>query len=164
MGTNNFKLNLLIKSLILALIIFICDRASKFFILSYFADSPKPVEVTSFFNLVLVWNRGVSFSLLSNESIYAPYLLSLLSFAIIIILIIWLRKEENSSSALAIGAIIGGASGNIFDRLYYGAVIDFLDFHIGSYHWPAFNIADSAICLGVFVLIFICFYFRETKK
>ena len=102
--------------------------------------------------------------MLSSNSVYTPYLLSLLSLTIIIILFIWLAKEKNSYSALALGAIIGGASGNVFDRLYYGAVVDFLDFHISTWHWPAFNFADSAICLGVFVLILTSFHSVKDKK
>lgn len=164
MGTNNFKLTPFFAGLTLAIAVFFCDWISKYFILSHFTASPKVIDITSFFNLILVWNKGISFSLLSSNSVYTPYLLSLLSLTIIIILFIWLAKEKNSYSALALGAIIGGASGNVFDRLYYGAVVDFLDFHIGTWHWPAFNFADSAICLGVFVLILTSFHSVKDKK
>lgn len=161
MCTKNTKLKYLFFAFILALGVFLCDLISKYFILLHFTSFPKSVEITSFFNLVLVWNKGISFSLLSSDSIYSPYLLSFLSIIIILILLIWLFKEEDIYSSLSIGAIIGGATGNVFDRLYYGAVIDFLDLHIGSYHWPAFNVADSAVCLGVFVLILRSFYIKR---
>lgn len=80
--------------------------------------------------------------------------MSLLAIAIVIFLIMWLRKSETKRVAIGLGLIIGGAIGNIIDRGLHGAVVDFLDFHINSYHWPAFNIADSCITIGAMILVF----------
>ena len=80
-------------------------------------------------------------------------LFSLVAAAIVTVLIYWLSRAESSLLAVAIGLIIGGAIGNVIDRIRFGAVVDFLDFHVGTWHWPAFNIADSAICVGVAVML-----------
>lgn len=111
------------------------------------------VPVTDFFNLVLVWNEGVSFGMLQHGHEAAPYLLSVLALAVCLWLHRWLLKAETRGIALALGLIIGGALGNVIDRLLYGAVVDFLDFHVAGHHWPAFNVADSAICIGVIMLL-----------
>lgn len=113
-------------------------------------DVRAQIEWLPFFNIVLVWNRGVSFGMLSSHD--QPLLLIGLSLLIIAILCRWLQKAQESASAAAIGIIIGGALGNIIDRLRFGAVADFFDFHLYGYHWPAFNIADSCIFIGVVVL------------
>ena len=117
-----------------------------------FAWAPG-VEVTSFFNLVTVWNRGVSFGLFSNDSQMGPWLLSAMALAISIALVIWLRKAETRWLATALGLVIGGAIGNVIDRMRLGAVYDFLDFHAFGYHWPAFNVADMTIFIGVGLLL-----------
>jgi signal peptidase II len=115
---------------------------------------PRVIPVTSFFNLVLTWNNGISFGLFNNGSNLNALILSLLAIAIVIFLIMWLRKSETKRVAIGLGLIIGGAIGNIIDRGLHGAVVDFLDFHINSYHWPAFNIADSCITIGAMILVF----------
>jgi signal peptidase II len=115
---------------------------------------PRVIPVTSFFNLVLTWNNGISFGLFNNGSNLNALILSLLAIAIVIFLIMWLRKSETKRVAIGLGLIIGGAIGNIIDRGLHGAVVDFLDFHIHSYHWPAFIIADSCITIGAMILVF----------
>jgi signal peptidase II len=80
-------------------------------------------------------------------------LFSLLAAAIVAVLVFWLSRVESPFLAVAIGLVIGGAIGNVIDRIRFGAVVDFLDFYIGSWHWPAFNIADSAICVGVAAML-----------
>lgn len=139
--------------LILASVIAVGDQAVKWLVLVYFSAGAEPVEVTSFFNLVLAWNRGISFSLFHSDEVYAPFALSALALAISVGLAIWLSRIEHRWPATGVGLVIGGAIGNVIDRLRFGAVVDFLDFHWAGYHWPAFNIADSAITLGVIVLI-----------
>jgi signal peptidase II len=139
--------------LILAAAVVMVDQAVKWLVLQFFATRADPVEVTSFFNLVLAWNRGISFSLFHSEEAYAPLALSALALAISVGLAVWLRRIEHRWPAAGIGLVIGGAVGNVIDRLRFGAVVDFLDFHWGGYHWPAFNIADSAITLGVVFII-----------
>ena len=139
--------------LILAALVAIADQAVKWLVLDYFSTHADPVEIAMFFNLVLAWNRGVSFSLFHSEEAYAPFALAALALVISVGLAIWLRRIEHRWPATGVGLVIGGAIGNVIDRLRFGAVVDFLDFHWAGYHWPAFNIADSAITLGVIFLI-----------
>jgi signal peptidase II len=139
--------------LILAAAVVLADQAVKWLVLEFFTTRADPVEVTSFFNLVLAWNRGVSFSLFHSEEAYAPFALAALALAISAGLAVWLARIDHRWPATGVGLVIGGAIGNVIDRLRFGAVVDFLDFHWAGYHWPAFNLADSAITLGVVVLI-----------
>lgn len=129
------------------------DQLTKWWIVSVVMQPPQVIPLTPFFNLVLGWNRGVSFGILNTDSPVAPWLLVLLAGAIVVVLSIWLAKAETRFIAIALGSVIGGAVGNVADRLRYGAVADFLDFHAFGYHWPAFNVADSAISLGAAALI-----------
>lgn len=139
--------------LIAAAIVIVLDQATKYWIVAHVMVPPRTIEVTPFFNLVMAWNPGVSFSLLQIDSVWMPWILSAVAIAIVTVLLLWLRKTEHRLPALAIGLVIGGALGNVIDRLRFGAVADFLDFHWGGYHWPAFNVADSAITIGVVILI-----------
>ena len=147
--------------LVLAVIVIVIDQLSKWWILALFAERPPPVVVTGFFNLVLAWNRGVSFGLLSSGSAWAPWLLSGFGLLVVAALIWWLATSPGRWAAVAIGLIIGGALGNIVDRLRFGAVVDFLDFYVGSYHWHTFNVADSAISIGVATLLIEGFFGRS---
>ncbi|MFC7693690.1 signal peptidase II [Paeniroseomonas aquatica] len=106
-----------------------------------------------FLDLVLVHNRGVTFGLLASDHPAGRWLLILLTGTITVALLVWLRRAQNRTQAAALGLIIGGALGNLMDRLRHGAVTDFLDFHAQGYHWPAFNLADSGIVLGVALLL-----------
>jgi signal peptidase II len=143
----------LLRHLVAALVVVLAlDQATKLFVRLVLADD-LPLEVTGFFNLVLAYNRGVSFSLFTNDSSLGPYLFAALSLAIAGGLIWWALRQGRLLFAVLAGAIAGGALGNIVDRLYLGAVVDFLDFHAFGWHWPAFNVADSAIVLGVLVLL-----------
>ena len=117
-------------------------------------DPPRRIVLTGFFNLTPVWNRGVSFGLFAGHQEWIPWILSLVAVAIAAGLFVWLRRAEHRLLALALGAVIGGALGNVIDRLRFGAVVDFLDFHISGYHWPAFNVADAAISLGVVMILY----------
>ncbi len=140
--------------LIIAGVIIVFDQATKLWVLAEFLDNPRVVPVTSFFNLVLVWNRGVSFGLFASDAAWAPYILSGLAITISIFLVLWLRNAENRVLAAGLGFVLGGAIGNVIDRLQYQAVVDFLDFHAFGYHWPAFNVADSSIFIGVILILF----------
>ena len=111
------------------------------------------IPVTPFFNLVLGYNRGISFGLFRSDHAYAPYALSLLALVVVAALAAWLWRSENRLQGLGLAAIIGGAVSNVVDRLQDGAVTDFLDFYVGAYHWPAFNFADAAITCGVAALL-----------
>ena len=138
-------------SLLLSALTILLDQLSKWWVLDVVGlGSRLQIEVTSFFNLVLVWNHGISFGMLSDHR--APILLMVLAAVIVCILLIWLAKVNDRLTALGIGLVVGGALGNVIDRARFGAVADFLDFHVAGLHWPAFNVADSAIFMGVVVL------------
>ena len=132
---------------------FAADQLSKWWVIDHLLVSPElTVPVTSFFNLVLGWNTGVSFGMLSGLGL-PPWTLALLSVAIAGGLLIWLCRTESWLVASGLGLVIGGALSNALDRLRYGAVTDFLDFHLAGWHWPAFNLADAGIVCGVVALV-----------
>jgi signal peptidase II len=127
------------------------DQASKWWLLEVTGLAARPpIEALPVFNLVMVWNTGISFGMLAGYN--QPLLLIALSGVIMAILLVWLARADSRLTALALGIVLGGALGNVVDRLRFGAVADFFDFHIGPYHWPAFNIADAAIFIGVVLL------------
>ena len=146
---------MLARGLTTAAAVVIIDQLSKAAVLGYFAGSPLGAHeaVAPFFNLVLTYNRGISFGLFNSPAGMNVLLFPLLAAVIVTMLILWLRRVESPFLAVAIGLVIGGAVGNVIDRIRLGAVVDFLDFYVGSWHWPAFNIADSAICLGVAAML-----------
>ena len=155
-GDAALRLGLLVAAAVVVL-----DQASKWVILELVWDascSPMPVprmmEVTGFFNLVLTCNTGISFGLLSEAAAWKPWALSALALIVSGALLYWLRCQPERFLALAVGLIVGGAMGNVVDRVRLSAVVDFLDFHLGGWHWPAFNLADSAITVGVAFLVF----------
>lgn len=137
----------------LAAAVVVLDQASKWAIREVIMQPPRVIEVTSFFNLVLTFNRGVSFGMFSGEEPWKPYVLVLLSLVIVAALLWWLYRTPTATLSLAVGLICGGAIGNVIDRLYMPGVVDFLDFHWGPWHWPAFNLADSAITVGVSIIV-----------
>ena len=139
--------------LLSALAVTVLDQASKHILKALLTDGGGITVIPGFFDLVVVWNRGVSFGMLSGEGAVPPWLLSLVAVAISIALFLWLRRVVLRWTAVAIGLVIGGAVGNVIDRALWGAVFDFADFHVGGWHWPAFNVADAAIVLGVAALL-----------
>ena len=151
--------------LLVASAVIVLDQATKWWVVTIFMNPPRVVDVWPFFSVVMVWNRGVTFGFLSDAPFWGRWALVGLSLAIVAILLLWLRRAETKWRAAAIGLIIGGALGNVIDRVNYGAVADFLDFHVTGYHWPAFNFADSAITLGVAIMFFdALFKPKETVK
>ena len=146
---------MLVRGLGAAISVVILDQLGKAAVRGYFAGDPAGghQNITSFFNIVLIYNRGMSFGLFNGGSGLNALLFSLVAGAIVAVLIYWLSRVESPLLAVAIGLIIGGAIGNVIDRIRFGAVVDFLDFHAGFWHWPAFNVADSAICVGVAVML-----------
>jgi signal peptidase II len=122
----------------------------------------RHIPVLPFFDLVLWWNRGVSFGMLVHDFDFMPYLLTALALVIAFALCFWLWRARRHMDALALGLVIGGAIGNAIDRLRFGAVVDFIYFYAGTWYWPAFNIADSAICVGV-VLMLIYSYMPKIR-
>jgi signal peptidase II len=125
---------------------------------------PAEIPVAPFFNIVMVWNRGISFGLFNQATDYGPLLLGLLAAVIIVVFTLWMLRSVSHFQCFGIALVIGGALGNIMDRVRFGAVADFLDFHIGTLHWPAFNISDSCICIGVFLLIVQSLFFENPHK
>ena len=149
------------KGLGLAAAVLILDQVTKWWILGTVMQPPRIIPVTPFFNLVMGWNKGISFGFLNSESSGGAWLISLIALAITGVLVVWLYRAERLRVALGIGLIIGGALGNLADRGYWGAVLDFLDFYVGDYHWPAFNVADSGITIGAAALILDSLFNRE---
>ncbi|HYG87737.1 MAG TPA: signal peptidase II [Azospirillum sp.] len=139
--------------LAVAAVVIVLDQVSKWWILEHVMQPPRVIEVTPFFNLVLAWNQGVSFGMFSHEAAVMPYVLSAVALVIVGALLAWLRGAERPLVALSIGMVIGGAIGNIIDRLRFGAVADFLDFHAFGWHFWAFNVADTGISVGVALLV-----------
>jgi len=111
------------------------------------------IKVFDFFSLVYVWNKGVSFGMFSGLK-NSWIIFSVIQSVIILVLFFWLHQNQKPHFSWALGLIIGGAFGNLIDRLKNNAVADFLDFHIATYHWPAFNLADSCVFIGVMILLF----------
>jgi len=150
--------------LLIAIIIFIADQATKWGTFHVLLQRDIPfIEVTSFFNLVVVHNTGVSFGML-NDLAYGKWILSGITLAIVTLLLHWLFKSKHGMIATALGLVIGGAIGNLVDRIRVGYVADFLDFHIANYHWPAFNLADSAICIGIVLLLLEEWLIKKDEK
>lgn len=147
--------------LVTALIILIVDLTTKWYVATIVMNPPRVIDVFPFFNLVLGYNRGVSFGIFGSANPLTPYILSALSLAIVVALLVWLWRSKHAGEAVAIGAIIGGAAANITDRIKDGAVTDFLDFYIRAYHWPAFNLADTGIVAGASILVFRSYYLTK---
>lgn len=139
-----------VRAALLALGVFVLDQASKQWVLALFVGMPPPVEVTGFFNLVLVLNKGVSFGLFSGLD--AVYAMIAITSTVACGVAVWLWRLQDLWLTWPLGLVLGGAVGNICDRFYYGGVVDFLDFHVAGFHWPAFNVADSAIVIGVVLI------------
>lgn len=160
LGSRLFQLGLSLAPAIILL-----DQLSKWVILENFdMVAPRAIPVFPGFNLVLVFNRGVSFG---QMDWLGPWALSVLALAISMALVFWLRKAETRLLAMALGIIIGGAIGNVIDRMRFGAVVDFVDVYIPGTdwpHWPAFNVADSAIVVGVGLIILDGLFAEPSKS
>jgi signal peptidase II len=143
--------------LALAALIVIADQAVKHAVVQYFASHP-PFAVTSFFNLVLVYNTGAAFSILSDAAGWQRgFFIAVAVVASAWIVYLLNKYPRQRLFAFALSLILAGAVGNVIDRIMVGSVIDFLDFHAFGYHWPAFNVADSAITCGAVLLIWDAF-------
>ena len=140
----------------------VADQLVKWWAMETLMAAPEGIEVLPVFNLVMVWNKGVSFGMFGGGAL-PPWLLAAFAAAVAIALGVWLMRAGGRWLALALGLIIGGAVGNIVDRLRFGAVADFLDFHIGAYHWPAFNLADASITVGVALLLIDALLIRRER-
>ncbi len=157
----NLKKILLNSTIILA--VFLADRITKIYIINLSQlDTGVDIYLTPFLNFYLIWNKGIAFGLLSfNENFIYNIISSLI--AVISIVIIIIAIKSNGFKRLSLIFVFGGSIGNLFDRIYYSAVPDFIDFHVGSFHWFVFNIADIFITLGIICLI-IDEIFNNNKK
>ncbi len=144
----------MLKWLWLSLLVLVLDQASKWLV-SHVMQLYQSISVMPGFQLTYVHNTGAAFSFLSEAGGWQRWLFALLALAISAVLSIWLMrlKPEEKMMAIALSLVLGGAVGNLIDRLLYGYVIDFLDVYYKTWHWPAFNIADSAICIGVALML-----------
>lgn len=132
----------------------IADQVSKELLMRYILKVGAIVNVIDgFFRLVIVWNPGVSFGFLGGDKALPPWVLSTVAVLVCIGLMMWLRRVDRPLTGWGIGLVMGGAIGNVIDRARWGQVFDFADFHVGQWHWPAFNVADSAIVVGVGLML-----------
>lgn len=129
------------------------DVVTKWLILHIVMIPPRTIEIAPFFNLTLGFNTGVSFGMFSDLFRERPLVLAGIKVGIAAALLIWALRTKKLNETVGLGLIAGGAAGNIVDRIAQGAVTDFLDFHIGNWHWPTFNMADVMITIGVVVLL-----------
>jgi signal peptidase II len=151
--------------LVLALVVLFLDQISKVGIVEWIKPPPAGITLTGFFSIVLVWNRGMSFGMLNTGAAAVPWILGGLTIVVAVALIWWLARTQRWLMAVGIGLVLGGALGNLIDRLVHGAVVDFLLLHAGRWQWPAFNLADSAITIGVAALLWdSLFTTRESPK
>lgn len=153
MKTQLYMERLLYIALI-AGIILAADQLSKWAVLEYFQVRGSQVTpLMPFLNLVLVFNPGISFGLFGDHSLLGPYAFTTFAIIVTFLLLIWAYKTSDFLQRLYFSLVIGGALGNVIDRLRFEAVVDFIDVYVSGYHWPAFNVADSAITLGVLALV-----------
>ena len=173
-----------IRYTIFILALIILDQGSKWFLIERFFKTPDIAigfaewlttlgqdrlsfmrhEITSFFNLVMVWNQGVSFGMFSDSHDLMPLILSIFAIILSTIFAVWLTRSTRMTTSLPICLVIAGALSNVWDRARFGAVADLFDVYIGTYHWPAFNIADSFIVVGVILLAIDTIFFEPKQK
>lgn len=140
----------------LALLVFVLDIGSKLLVMNTMGYGwPNRIEILPFFNLLYVHNYGAAFSFLSDAGGWQRWLFAVIAFGVSGLLMYWMRATPSTNRMvnIAYALVIGGALGNLFDRLVHGYVVDFLDFYIGNNHWPAFNLADTAICIGAVLIV-----------
>jgi len=156
----------MLKWLWLTALIFALDLATKFWVSSTLSLY-EVVPVNSFFNIVLAHNSGAAFSFLADAGGWQRWFFTAIALLVSVVIVVWLKRLPVNEKLQAVGlaSILGGALGNVFDRIAHGYVVDFLDFHYKSYHWPAFNVADMAIMMGAALLIWhTIFCQQQTEK
>jgi signal peptidase II len=158
---NKPKLRTFFLNFIVLITIFLLDRISKFYILKLAeVENSVDIYVTSYLNLFLIWNKGIAFGLLSmNESVIYNIITIIITFIIIVIFYIMWKNDNIQRYFLAL--VAGGAVGNLYDRIVYTAVPDFIDLHFHEFHWFVFNVADIFITVGVFCLILVEIFYNN---
>lgn len=168
---KNIKLKNKLAYFALIVAVILCDQGTKQYLINFFQDLPSHTEqffsneivVLPFLKIVYAWNKGISFGMFSNLK-YSNIIFLVLSSAIITLLLFMLLKSRGTLESASYSLIIGGAIGNIVDRLTYEAVFDFIYFHVNGYYWPAFNIADSSVFMGVALFIINLIYHRREQS
>jgi len=141
------------KSLSLILVCFFLDRWSKIYIINFFVKNDvNDFYVNSYVNLVLIWNKGIAFGLLQSENFFYHFISFVIIF-IIFFLCYLIIKTKKQTEVICFSIIAGGAIGNLFDRIYYNSVPDFIDLHYKSFHWFTFNVSDICISFGIMLLL-----------
>lgn len=155
----------MLKWLNLSALVVIVDQLTKW-LMSSWLDLYETVAIIPYFNLTLAHNYGAAFSFLASAGGWQRWFFTLLAIVVSIVLTVWMKrlKAHARLEAISLALILGGAIGNVIDRVLHGYVIDFLDVYVGSYHWPAFNVADSAICVGAVLLIFDSFRSKTEQQ
>ena len=152
------------SNLVLALIVLVLDLITKRWVEASLVYGEQ-IPLTSFFNLVLTYNAGAAFSFLSDASGWQRWFFTIVSIGASVLIIYLLRKHAAERLfCIALSLILGGALGNLWDRVTLGHVVDFLDFHVAGYHWPAFNVADSAISVGAVLLVIDSFRQKDVES
>jgi signal peptidase II len=137
-----------------AILVLGADQASKWWVLhGLHLEQVGQIVLLPVLNFTMVWNRGVTFGLLTGDSTVAHLGLAIFALAVVVVLAVWLARTTRLAIAIPVGAIAGGALGNVADRLHYGAVVDFIQAHAFGYSWYVFNVADAAIVCGVAALV-----------
>jgi lipoprotein signal peptidase len=155
--------------LIFAALLLIADQASKYWILEVvMLPERRNIPILEIgpagLDLTMVWNRGVTFGLFSGEGAWNHLILAALALVVAGFLLRWLARSETRLVTYALGAVIGGAIGNVIDRMRFGAVVDFVDVHAWGWHWYVFNVADAAIVCGVLALVADALIRPESKR
>ena len=159
MGLSPRLLGFLVAAVTLAV-----DQGHKIWMLDVLDIAARqPVALTPFLDLVMAWNPGISYSLLSAETPEGRLALLALSLGATLLLGVWLWRAPRRITTVGLGLIVGGALGNAYDRFAYGAVADFFHFHVGGFHWYIFNLADVAIVAGVCLLLYESLVMAEEK-
>lgn len=144
--------------------VILLDRITKYCVLKFLTPY-TPVSITSFLDFTLAFNKGAAFSFLNNAAGWQVWMFGGLAVAVSLAILVWLSRLSYQQRwvSCALALIVGGALGNLSDRLLYAHVIDFLDFHLHAWHFPSFNVADSAICVGAFMLLLDALLVRQKK-
>jgi signal peptidase II len=155
----------MLKWLNLSALVIVLDQLTKW-LMSSWLDLYETVAIIPYFNLTLAHNYGAAFSFLASAGGWQRWFFTILAIVVSVALTIWMKrlKAHARLEAISLALILGGAIGNVIDRVVHGYVIDFLDVYVGSYHWPAFNIADSAICVGAVILVFDSFRSKPEQQ
>ncbi len=155
----------MLRWLWLSFLVLAFDQVSKQLVELNFAMY-ESMELLPFLNITLVYNEGAAFSFLSDQGGWQRWLFVLLALAVSLVLVGWVKRlrQDERAIAVALTLVIGGAVGNLVDRILYGHVIDFIDLYYGQWHWPAFNVADSAISIGVALMLLVVLFGKDPKK